>query len=173
MKRVLLGLGSNRTHDGKNPLEILNLACAELSKIISNPVFSSVYKTKAMYVTDQNDFFNMAAYGFVSDDENPFDFLDKIHKIEKKYGRDRTKEIRFGPRSLDIDIELFGDYVSDDPVLTVPHPRIKERAFVLVPAIEILRKSAENLLLEEYENALSGLKVDYDGSFRKCTGSND
>lgn len=165
MKRVLLGLGSNQTFNNLSPIEVLHSACDELSLILESPVFSSIYQTKAMYVTKQDDFYNMAALGFVNDDEDPYEFLEKIHKIENKYGRDREKEIRFGPRPLDIDIELFGDFVSDDPVLTIPHSRIKERAFVLVPALEILRKSADNQLAEEFEKYLR--TVDYDGSFRK------
>ena len=157
MKAVLLGLGSNRSFNGFSPSELLSRAVSELKEIVINPVISSVYRTKAMYVTDQEDFFNMACFGYVDDNEDPYGFLEKIHKIEEKYGRDRSKEIRFGPRSLDIDIEHFGDFTSDDPVLTVPHPRLKERAFVLVPALEILPESAENQLRMEYRNALEKL----------------
>ena len=90
-----------------SPMEILKNACFELNSILANSIFSSVYKTKAMYVENQDDFYNMVAYGFVADDLNAFDLLEKIHTIENKYGRNREKEIRFGPRSLDIDIELF------------------------------------------------------------------
>ncbi|MCF0242764.1 MAG: 2-amino-4-hydroxy-6-hydroxymethyldihydropteridine diphosphokinase [Treponema sp.] len=155
MKSILLGLGSNRSFCNLDSLQILNLACEELRQIVLDPVFSSVYKTKAMYVTDQEDFYNMAVYGFVPDEESPYKYLDKIHKIEEKYGRDRQNEIRFGSRSLDIDIEKFGNIVSNDPALTLPHPRIKERAFVLVPALEILPEPAENKLREEFSKALN------------------
>lgn len=167
MKKVILGLGSNRSFNGLSPVQLLDEACLELEKILAKPVFSSIYTSKAMYVTDQEDFYNMVAIGFVPDEENPYEFLEKLHKIENKYGRDRSKEIRFGPRSLDIDIEEFGDLISDDPVLLLPHPRIKERAFVLIPLLEIYSDSAENSKEKEFSEALSILNKDEVKLFRK------
>ncbi|MCR5189422.1 MAG: 2-amino-4-hydroxy-6-hydroxymethyldihydropteridine diphosphokinase [Treponema sp.] len=158
MKRVLLGLGSNKTYEGHSSLELLSFARKELALIMNNCSFSSVYRTKAMYVEDQDDFYNMAALGYVEDSTNPFEFLKKINEIEAKYGRDRDKEVRFGPRSLDIDIELFGDEKISDPVLQIPHIRIEERAFVLVPALEILNNSADELIREKYSACLLKLK---------------
>ena len=160
MKRVLLGLGSNKSFNQMSPMEILKNACFELNSILANSIFSSVYKTKAMYVENQDDFYNMVAYGFVADDLNAFDLLEKIHTIENKYGRNREKEIRFGPRSLDIDIELFGDEVINHPDLQIPHIRIKERPFVLIPAIEILQKTTDVNIAQEYINFLENLKHD-------------
>lgn len=157
MKRVLLGLGSNKNFDGKSSLELLSLACHDLSTFLFDCICSSVYKTKAMYYEDQNDFYNMVLMGFISDDADAFFLLDEIHKIEQKYGRDRSKEIRFGPRSLDIDIELFGDEVIDTPDLQIPHIRIKERAFVLIPALEIFEKSADVKSRERYKKYLAEL----------------
>lgn len=157
MKKVILGLGSNRSYNGFSPVQLLDLACKELEQILINPVFSSVYSSKAMYVTDQEDFYNMACLGFVSDDENPYDLLERIHQIENKYGRNRAQEIRFGPRSLDIDIEEFDNLVQEDPVLTLPHPRIKERAFVLIPLLELFTKSAEDLRKKEISESLAKL----------------
>ena len=125
---------------------------------MENIHFSSVYKTPAMYVTDQEDFYNAAALGYVSDDVDAFDFLHKINEIEAKYGRDRTKEVRFGPRSLDIDIELFGDETIDAPDLQIPHVRMEERAFVLIPSIEVLKYSADELVREKYIKCLAALE---------------
>ena len=158
MKRVLLGLGSNKSFQNKAPLELLGCACTELSHILKNPIFSSVYKTKAMYVEDQDDFYNMAALGFVDDILSPFELLSYIHEIEAKYGRKREEEIRFGPRSLDIDIELFGDDLINTPDLQIPHIRIKERAFVLIPALEILSDSTDKKIRDEYAECLERLK---------------
>lgn len=157
MKRVLLGLGSNKSFEGKNPLDILDIAKTELDKVLSNLIFSSVYRTKAMYVEDQEDFYNMAAIGFVQDDVNAFDFLKIINGIEAKYGRDRDKEIRFGPRSLDIDIELFGNEKINEPDLQIPHIRMEERAFVLIPALEII--SDNDSEKEKYAECLKKLKI--------------
>ena len=158
MKRVLLGLGSNKSFQNKKPLELLECACTELSRLLKNPVFSSVYKTKAMYVEDQNDFYNMAALGYVDDILNPFELLSFIHEIEAKYGRNREEEIRFGPRTLDIDIELFGDDVINTPDLQIPHIRIKERAFVLIPALEILQDSADKKIRDDFAECLEKLR---------------
>ena len=158
MKKVLVGIGSNKAYDGKSPLEILFCACTELEKVLENTVFSSVYRTRAMYVENQDDFYNMAATGFVSDDFDAYDFLEILNKIEAKYGRNRKNEIRFGPRPLDLDIEYFGEETFDTPKLQVPHPRLKERAFVLIPSLEILNKSADDKLRNQFSEYLSQLE---------------
>ncbi len=158
MKRVLLGLGSNKSYNGLAPIELLSLAGEELSRLMEDVHFSSVYKTKAMYVEDQEDFYNAAALGYVSDDADAFDFLHKINEIEAKYGRDRAKEVRFGPRSLDIDIELFGNEHIDAPDLQIPHIRMEERAFVLIPSIEVLKYSADEIVREKYIKCLEAVE---------------
>ena len=174
MKRVLLGLGSNKSYEEKSPLELLDCAKNELKKYLSNMTFSSVYKTKAMYVENQDDFYNMAAIGFVEDNKDPFEFLSQVNNIEAQFGRNREKEIRFGPRTLDIDIELFGDDVINDPKLQIPHIRLEERAFVLIPAIEILTDSADELVRAKYTKCLSKLAMEgkADGIERLGAGRN-
>lgn len=105
---------------------------------------SSVYRTSPMYVTDQDDFFNMAVLAVT--ELSPHALLRAIHQTEAHFGRDRGREVKNGPRTLDIDIVCFdGSSVNDDdpsiPLedrLAVPHPRMAERAFVLVPAVELL-----------------------------------
>ena len=158
MKRVLLGLGSNKSFDNKSPLELLACAGLELCRLMSDLHFSSVYKTPAMYVTDQEDFYNAAVVGYVADDTDAYDFLRKINDIEAKYGRDRAKEVRFGPRSLDIDIELFGNECIDSPTLQIPHIRMEERAFVLIPSIEVLKYSADEIVREKYIKCLEAVE---------------
>src|SRR5437899_6063416 len=64
---------------------------------------------------------------------DPHALLFTLHRIEKKFGRDRTNERRWGPRTLDLDLIAYGDVSIDKPELTLPHPRLFERAFVLVP----------------------------------------
>ena len=158
MKRVLLGLGSNKSFNGLTPMELLSHAGEELSRLMKDVHFSSVYRTKAMYVEDQEDFYNAAALGYVNDETDAFDFLHKINEIEAKYGRDRSREVRFGPRSLDIDIELFGDERIETPELQVPHIRMEERAFVLIPSVEVLKYSADEIVREKYINCLAALE---------------
>ena len=138
-------------------MKLLSIACEKLKSVLESVVCSSVYITKARYVTNQDDFYNMVVKGYVSDSMSPYDLLNIIHEIEAEGGRNREKEIRFGPRSLDIDIEEFGDIVVSDEILQIPHPRIQERAFVLIPALEILDESSDYLLRKRYESFLKDL----------------
>src|SRR6201999_1187911 len=68
---------------------------------------------------------------------DPHALLFTLHKIEQKFGRDRAKETRWGPRTLDLDLIAYDDGSIQKPELTLPHPRLFERAFVLVPLAEI------------------------------------
>ncbi len=139
--RVVLGLGSNVSFNGWSGPGLLVRACVRLSRIISGMKASAVYRTAAMYVTDQDDFFNMVIAGRF--EGSPESLLKAIHSIEAEFGRDRKREVRNGPRPLDIDIELFARrrIVSGD--LTVPHERMTERAFVLKPLLDVLDENAD------------------------------
>lgn len=68
---------------------------------------------------------------------SPHALLDVLHHVERAHGRDRTQEKRYGPRTLDLDLLAFDDRVIDTLTLTLPHPRLFERGFVLVPLAEI------------------------------------
>lgn len=68
---------------------------------------------------------------------SPAELLRELNKIETALGRDRAKEERFGPRTCDLDILLFDEQKIDTPELTIPHPRMHERQFVLCPLSEI------------------------------------
>ena len=156
---VVLGLGSNKPYKDTEPVELLKKACTMLSSFIENISFSSVYKSRAMYLENQDDFYNMAAAGFF--DGTPEELLEKIHEIENKLGRDRSREVRNGARSMDIDIELFGKHKIGTEELTVPHERLLERAFVLKPLLEILQKDADN-----FSNGIcSGARPALEGQF--------
>ena len=158
---VVLGLGSNKSFNSLSPLELLGRACLKLGNVFKESgekiSLSSVYCTKAMYVTDQSDFYNMAVLGFLPETCSPQKLLEEIHKIEAELGRDRTKEIRFGPRSIDIDIELFGKLKICLPDLEIPHPRLCERSFILTPMLEILPESADCIDRDFYAVCLSRL----------------
>ena len=69
---------------------------------------------------------------------DPHALLFTLHKIEKKFGRDRANEQRWGPRPLDLDLLAYDNFSLQKPELTLPHPRLFERAFVLVPLAEIV-----------------------------------
>jgi len=154
---VFLGLGSNRCYQGLEPVELLYCACKSLSKKIQKITCSSVYKTKAMYYEDQEDFHNMVVFGYFSG--SAFELLDFVHQIEAVFGRNRENEFRNGPRSLDVDIEFFGSEKIQTQDLQIPHPRIHERAFVLIPMLEILNESADCININEkiYSDCLKQL----------------
>ena len=145
MNTIVLALGSNKSFSGdkkKSPIELLQKACELLASELKNIVKSSVYKTKPMYVEDQEWFFNMViSCEWAGTD--PQALLDFTQSVEKQLGRDRTKEYRNGPRTMDIDIVLFSNEVVNTERLQIPHPRLEERAFVLVPMVEIFTKSAD------------------------------
>ena len=155
--RVTLGLGSNKKYNGMSCEQILDEAVKKISTFVTNLEVSSKYRTQAMYVTDQDDFYNMVVCGDYSD--SCFQLLDDIHNVESSLGRDRSKEFRNGPRSLDVDIELFGNERVNTENLVVPHERMTERAFVLKPLLEILHKNADKFKAEIsfYEEKLSHL----------------
>jgi 2-amino-4-hydroxy-6-hydroxymethyldihydropteridine diphosphokinase len=96
---------------------------------------SADYRTPPWGVTDQPPFVN--AVIAVTTSLLPHDLLARAKKSERAFGRDRVHEVRWGPRSIDIDLLAYDDLKLDDPDLILPHPRLFERAFVLVPLAEI------------------------------------
>ena len=94
---------------------------------------SSIYETAPQNLLDQPLFLNQVAC--IETVLTPMQLLLECQTIERQAGRERSA--RFAPRTLDVDILLFQDAQSDDPVLTLPHPRLWQRAFVLVPLAEI------------------------------------
>lgn len=135
---IVLGLGSNKSYQGDNCETLLKKACKQLSFLFTDFKMSSVYRTKPMYVENQDCFYNMVVCGFLREKISPDELLQKIHIIENLLGRNRELEIRNGPRSMDIDIEIFGNEKVSKSDLEIPHPRICERDFVLQPLNEIL-----------------------------------
>jgi 2-amino-4-hydroxy-6-hydroxymethyldihydropteridine diphosphokinase len=95
---------------------------------------SPVYETAPWGPIEQDDYLN--AVLLVADPEaTPADWLARAHAAERAAGR--TRDVRWGPRTLDVDVIVVDDTISDDPALTLPHPRAAERAFVLVPWLAI------------------------------------
>lgn len=94
---------------------------------------SSLYRTAPVGGPDQPDFINAVAV--IESKLAPSDALARLQKMENESGR--VRDVRWGPRTLDLDVIVAGDVVSDDPHLTIPHPRAHERAFVLLPWVEV------------------------------------
>lgn len=128
---VYIGLGSNKG----DRAGILDEALSALSAHISALRVSALYRTEPIGGVAQNDFLNAVACGDYRG--SAFDLLSLCHRIERAAGRDRSEEVRFGPRTLDLDILLFHDSVIDSDTLVIPHPRMHERRFVLVPILEL------------------------------------
>ncbi|SDE54613.1 2-amino-4-hydroxy-6-hydroxymethyldihydropteridinediphosphokinase [Paenibacillus sp. UNCCL117] len=97
---------------------------------------SGIYETEPVGYVDQDSFLNMVVA--VNTSLSPYRLLESMQQIEQRLGRKR--EIRWGPRTIDLDLLLFGDIRQDEPELIIPHPRMMERAFVLVPLIDAMEK---------------------------------
>ncbi len=150
-ERAFFSLGSNVGDREAN----LTQAFSRLERLMGRLCISGIYQSAPLYVTDQPVFLNAAAAG--DWDGTPFELLEAVHGIEGALGRDRGKERRMGPRTLDIDILLFGQLVLDHPDLSIPHPRLAERAFALIPLLELapgLRDPRTGRMLREYLEAL-------------------
>ena len=96
---------------------------------------SSLYRTEPVGYADQPMFVNAAV--LLETELAPLALLDGLLGIERSFGRDRTAGPPKGPRTLDLDLLLYGDVVLDGPALTLPHPAMEERRFVLAPLAEI------------------------------------
>ncbi len=130
MNSVYLSLGSNEGDRGKWLKKAVSFLGVYVGKVAEQ---SAYYETKAWGLTDQPDFLNMCV--LVKTILPVTDVLEAIHKIETKLGRQR--DIKWGPRTLDIDILFYNNDLVDMPDLVVPHPFLEQRKFVLVPLAEI------------------------------------
>ena len=128
MHRAYLSLGSNigdRAAHLARGLEI----------IVANDQYriSKVYMTAPVGGVPQDYFWNLVVE--LTTDASPRELLERCRRAEAAEGR--TREVHWGPRTLDVDVLLVGDETSDDPEIVVPHPRMLERSFVLVPLAEL------------------------------------
>jgi 2-amino-4-hydroxy-6-hydroxymethyldihydropteridine diphosphokinase len=133
MASVLIALGGNvgdvRTTFGKAIANICGMAQAALV------ARSSDYATPPWGEENQARFINACIE--IDTSLDPHALLFVLHKVEQKFGRERAKEQRWGPRTIDLDLIAYDNVSIDKPELTLPHPRLFERAFVLVPLAEI------------------------------------
>jgi 2-amino-4-hydroxy-6-hydroxymethyldihydropteridine diphosphokinase len=149
---IYLALGSNLG----DRLTNLRKAIAILPPKVQPDTQSSVYETEPWGYSDQPAFLNQIIK--VNTTLDPFNLLVFLKEIEVKQGREET--FRFGPRLIDIDILFYDDLVMETPKLTIPHARIAERAFVLIPLAEI----APDLRHPVLGRTIQQLKADVDAS---------
>lgn len=135
---VFIGLGSNLN----NPLEQIYQAIEELTEhpILNNVIVSSIYGSRPVGPQDQPDYINAVARFTTS--LTPLDLLDLLQSIEQSHHR--IRERHWGPRTLDLDLLLYGQEQIQQPRLTVPHTHMLERSFVIKP----LNDLAPNMMLD-------------------------
>ncbi|NLJ08616.1 MAG: 2-amino-4-hydroxy-6-hydroxymethyldihydropteridine diphosphokinase [Sphingobacteriales bacterium] len=146
--RAILSLGSNLGDRLMNLHTAMKLLTADTGELTIN---SSVYETEPWGLKEQPDFLNMVVG--IETELSPQQLLSEIKYIEDELLRE--KSIRWGSRSIDIDILFFNDLVINSDILTIPHPEIANRRFVLVPLAEIfpdlihpvLKKPVNSLLV--------------------------
>ena len=126
---VYLGLGSNLGDREAN----LRRALQDLTPSITLVKSSSIYETEPWGYKEQPQFLNCACN--VLTQLSPQELIDAIKKVERAIGRQPT--FPYGPRIIDVDILLYGDLLIDEESLVVPHPRLSQRAFVLIPLVEL------------------------------------
>ncbi|MBO3445007.1 2-amino-4-hydroxy-6-hydroxymethyldihydropteridine diphosphokinase [Clostridium sp. CCUG 7971] len=155
MNKAYLGLGTNMG----DRLDYISSACEILSNNnnieITNK--SKLYETKAWGYTDQADFLNLCLEIETSLDE--YGLLKVCQEVEKKLNRERI--IRWGPRTIDVDILFFNDIILNNENLSLPHPRISERAFVLIPLMDLNQNLfIKGKVISEYLNSLTNEERD-------------
>jgi 2-amino-4-hydroxy-6-hydroxymethyldihydropteridine diphosphokinase len=130
VSRAYVGFGGNLG----DPAKTLRAAAAELGRRAGHLAAASpVYRSDPVGLIDQPPFLNAVAA--VDTDLDPDALLDVLLAIEAAHGR--VRDVRWGPRTLDLDLVSFDDVVRDDPRLTLPHPRAHEREFVLRPLCDL------------------------------------
>lgn len=155
MNKAYLGLGTNMGDRETYLSSAENLLDNYENITVTNK--SKIYETKAWGYTDQADFLNMCIE--IKTSLNEYELLKVCQEVELKLNRERI--IRWGPRTIDVDILFFNDIILNNEDLYIPHPRISERAFVLIPLMDINK----NLLIKgkvigEYLNSLTNEERD-------------
>jgi 2-amino-4-hydroxy-6-hydroxymethyldihydropteridine diphosphokinase len=129
--KVFIGLGSNLgEREGQIRQALEGMAAMPDTELVRA---SSLYDTEPVGDTDQPNFLNAVAE--LETELSPHQLLWNLLLIEKRLGRERTR--RWGPRTIDLDLLLYGGEVIEDDQLRVPHPELTRRAFVLVPLVEL------------------------------------
>ncbi len=155
MNKAYLGLGTNMGDRETYLSSAVNLLDNYENITVTNK--SKIYETKAWGYIDQADFLNMCIE--IKTSLNEYELLKVCQEVELKLNRERI--IRWGPRTIDVDILFFNDVILNNEDLYIPHPRISERAFVLIPLMDINK----NLLIKgkvigEYLNSLTNEERD-------------
>jgi len=146
-----IGVGSNLGNPAANCREAIRaIATDKRNQIVARSPF---YRTEPVGVKEQDWFVNRVVA--VETELNPFEFMDFLMNIERQMGRERRE--RWGPRIIDLDLLFYGDRVLSKAGLQIPHPRLHERRFVLVPLQDIAPYLKHPLLAKTISQILSEL----------------
>ena len=141
MLTAYIALGANLASWAGPPEATLAAAAERLDGLGRITTRSSLYSTEPVGFAEQPRFVN--AVVALETELEPRALLNELLVIEKEFGRNRSTSIPNGPRTLDLDILLFGDLLVSEPDLEIPHTRLAERAFVLVPLTEIAPQAVD------------------------------
>jgi 2-amino-4-hydroxy-6-hydroxymethyldihydropteridine diphosphokinase len=150
--------------------EILEEAVLSLARRLGEFRCSGIYRSAPLYVTDQPPFLNAVAGGIWYGTAESL--LDLLQSLEASFGRDRSVGRRYGPRRLDLDLLLFGAHSITSQRLTVPHPRMHERRFVLEPLVELAPELRDPLHGTIYRRRLHELSNQMLGRIYDCPCEN-
>lgn len=150
--KVYIGVGSNM---GERE-QYMELAQERVSSLPQTKNFkaASIIETEPYGYTDQGKFLNTVY--FIETLDTPEEFLDRLHEIENE--AQRKREIHWGPRTLDLDILLYDDLVTEGEDVTIPHPELTKRLFVLEPLCELYPRGVHPLERRRYSDILEDLK---------------
>jgi 2-amino-4-hydroxy-6-hydroxymethyldihydropteridine diphosphokinase len=143
MTRALLGLGSNLG----DRRQYLRDAVAELPSVVD---VSDVYETKPVGGPEQGPYLNLVVE--LDTELAPRELLDLCHHLERQAGR--IRRVRWGPRTLDVDILWIDGCTVDEPDLVIPHPRMRERPFVMVPLADVAPDVADGWEGDEVDGVI-------------------
>ncbi len=147
-KSVYIALGSNLGERQQNLAEALR----RMAGVVRVTAVSRLYETEPAYVLDQPAFLNAVVAGYTG--LSAPDLLAYLKQLETQLGRKTL--VRYGPRNIDLDIIFYDDLVLDSPHLTIPHPRMAERGFVMHPLTDI----APDLVHPQLERTMAQLLAD-------------
>lgn len=156
MNDAYLSIGTNLGNREQNLQAAIELLRNKKGILIQK--ISPIYETAPVGYVDQPHFLNIAL--FIQTALTPFELLEACQSIENELGRVRT--IRWGPRTIDLDILLYNNDNIETKNLIIPHPRMFERAFVLVPLMDVAKRPFNDKLLQA-ENALKHMNPEKEG----------